>query len=95
MPAEYSASVLGLQPKSGPSDPLADENAIATVKHYRSLVPLAQDARKPIFALAPADGAIGSHAAAARDAFHDFEQLTKEILRRVKHEMRRRDEARA
>ena len=95
MPAEYSASVLGKQPKSGPSDPHADENAIATVKHYRSLVvPLAQDARKPIFALSPADGAIGSHAAAARDAFHDFKKLTKEILRRVKHEIRLRGEKR-
>jgi len=95
MPAEYSANVLGQAPESAPSDPNADENAIATVKHYRSLVPLAQDVRKPIFALAPADGAIGSHAAAARDAFHDFEQLTKEILRRVKHATRRRSEARA
>ena len=64
------------------------------MKHYRSLVPLAQDVRKPIFALAPADGEIGSHPTAARDAFHDFEHLTKEILRRVKHEMRRRNEAR-
>ena len=95
MPAEYSTSVLGTPAMSGPSEPRADENAIATVKHYRSLVPLAQDARKPIFALTPADGAIGSHAAASRDAFHDFEQLTKEILRRVKHEMRRRGTARA
>ena len=80
--------------KSAPSDPDADENAIATVKHYRSLVPLAQDVRKPIFALAPPDGAIGGHAAAARDAFHDFEHLTKEILRRVEHEMLRHSEAR-
>ena len=84
MPAEYSASVLGKPSKSGPSDPQADKNAIATVKHYRSLVPLAQDARKPIFALAPADGAIGSHAVSARDAFQDFEELTREILSRVK-----------
>ena len=79
MPAEYSAHVLGQQLAS----PRADENAIATVKHYRSLVPLAQEARKPIFALAPADGAIGSHATAARDAFHDFRDLTNEIVRRV------------
>ena len=56
---------------------------IATVKHYRSLVPLAQEARKPIFALAPADGAIGSHATAARDAFGDFQALANEIVRRV------------
>ena len=95
MPAEYSASVLGRTLKSGPADPQGDRNSIATVKHYRSLVPLAQDARKPIFALAPADGAIGSHAAAARDAFRDFEQLAKEILRRVEHAVPLRSEARA
>lgn len=94
MPAEYAASVLGEELTSGPSDPHTDENAIASVKHYRSLVPLAQDARKPIFSLAPADGAIGSHAAAARDAFHDFEHLTTEILRRVEHEVRLRSTAR-
>ena len=88
MPAEYSASVLGMQLASGPRDPHTDANAIATVKHYRSLVPLAQDARKPIFALAAADGAIGSHATAARDAFHDFEQLAREILRRVRCQVR-------
>ena len=84
MPAEYAARVLGEQLTSAPGDAGGDGNAIATVKHYRSLVPLAQEARKPIFALAPADGAIGSHAAAARDAFHDFEQLTKKILHRVR-----------
>ena len=83
MPAEYSASVLGKPLASGVRDAAADDNSIATVKHYRSLVPLAQEARKPIFALAPADGAIGSHATAARGAFGDFRQLAEEILRRV------------
>ena len=94
MPAEYSASVLDRKPKPAPRDPQSDENAIATVKHYRSLVPLAQDARKPIFALTPGDGALGSHAAAARDAFRDFERIANEILRRVEHEVRLRSEAR-
>ena len=96
MPAEYSASVLDIPPpRSAPSDPREDANAIATVKHYRSLVPLAQDAGKPIFALAPADGAIGSHAASARDAFHDFKELTEEIVRRVNREVLLRSPARA
>ena len=84
MPAEYSARVLDERRTSETGDADTDRNAIATVKHYRSLVPLAQEARKPIFALAPADGAIGSHAAASRDAFHDFEELTREIMHRVK-----------
>ena len=82
MPAEYSRNVLGETPPPGPLDPEADVNRIASVKHYRSLVPLGQDARKPIFALSPADGALGSHATAARDAFGDFKQLVSEILNR-------------
>ena len=89
MPTEYSRSVLGRKPPPEPLDPETDENRVATVKHYRSLVPLAQDARKPIFALSAADGALGSHAAAARDAFHDFRQLVQEVLRRSAMEVER------
>ena len=48
-----------------------------------SRVPFAQEARKPIFGLALADGTIGSHAVAANEAYGDFEQLAGEILRRV------------
>ena len=83
MPAEYARSVLG---RTVPIEPLApddDESCIATVKHYRSLIPLGQDARKPIFALSAADGAIGSHSVAARDAARDFRQLANKILRRM------------
>ena len=83
MPAEYARSVLDREASPNRLDPDTDENCIATVKHYRSLVPLGQDARKPIFALSAADGAIGSHAAAAQDAFRDFRRLAKEILRRM------------
>ena len=53
------------------------------MKHYRSLVPLARDARKPIFSLTAGDGALGSHAAAARGAFHDFRALAEELLQRT------------
>lgn len=83
MPAEYARSVLDLEPGRAPQETASDPNCIATVKHYRSLVPLAQEARKPIFGLAPADGAIGSHAVAANEAYNDFKQLAGEILRRV------------
>ncbi len=61
-----------------------DGNRIATVKHFRSLIPLGREARKPIFDLTVADGAIGSHAVAASDAFHDFKEITEEILRRIR-----------
>ena len=82
MPAEYSRSVLAEVPPPGPLGPEADAHRIATMKHYRSLIPLARDARKPMFALSAADGALGSHATAARDAFHDFRRLVMEILDR-------------
>ena len=84
MPEEYARNLL--EDKIGPyavtpeEDP---ENSLATVKHYRSLVPMAQEARKPIFHLTPADGAIGAHAAAAHDAYKDFKILAKKIVKRI------------
>lgn len=82
IPAAYAESILG-RPHLGADEPRQDPNCLATLKHYRSLVALAQDARKPIFKLTPADGALGSHAVAARDARVDFETLAGEILRRL------------
>ena len=83
MPAEYARSVLARRPTAVRLTPDNDENCIGTVKHYRSLIPLGQDARKPIFSLSASDGAIGSHAAAAQDAFRDFRRLAAEIVRRM------------
>ena len=85
MPAEYARSVLGGHPPATVQDPQADAHCIATVKHYRGLVPLAQDARKPIFALSAGDGALGSHAAAARGAFGDFKALVESLLQRTRN----------
>ncbi len=59
-----------------------DFNCLATLKHFRSLMPLAQEARKPMFALRPADGAIGGHANAVQACYRDFRALAREIARR-------------
>ena len=56
-----------------------DPYCLATLKHYRSLMPLAQDARKPMFLLKPADGAIGGHGQAVRDCYDDFERLARSL----------------
>ena len=56
-----------------------DPYCMATIKHYRSLIPMAQEHRKPIFNLTSADGAIGSHANAVQDAKKDFQKLAKKI----------------
>jgi len=56
-----------------------DHYCLATIKHYRSLIPMAQEHRKPIFNLTSADGAIGAHANAVQDAKKDFKQLAIRI----------------
>lgn len=61
-----------------------DRNCLARIKHYRSLMPMAQEARKPMFQLTPADGAIGSHSYAARDCGNDFRLLAEAIAKRCK-----------
>lgn len=84
MPVEYARNLLCDNKGPYARTPTEDEeNALATVKHYRSLVPMAQEARKPIFHLTPADGAIGAHAAAARDAYNDFKILAEKIVERI------------
>lgn len=80
IPGTYAESVLQ-QPLARVQP--ADGNCLARLKHYRSLAPLAQEAHKPIFALTSADGAIGSHAAAVRDAYGDFKALAVAILERI------------
>lgn len=60
-----------------------DNNCLATLKHYRSLMAMAQEAGKPIFHLKPADGALGAHVTAVQGAFQDFRKLTLEILNRA------------
>lgn len=79
MPKEYAENLLNRKQEHYPSTPDEDENSLATVKHYRSLVPMAQEARKPIFKLTSADGARGAHATAALDAYDDFKELAETI----------------
>jgi hypothetical protein len=40
---------------------------------------MAMDARKPMFRLKPADGAIGAHTYAVQDCAKDFERLARRI----------------
>ncbi|MFZ1749289.1 MAG: AAA family ATPase [Saprospiraceae bacterium] len=60
-----------------------DNNCLALLKHYHSLIPMAMEARKPIFFLKPANGAIGSHYQAVLRAHQDFKDLTLKILERT------------
>jgi hypothetical protein len=60
-----------------------DEYCLSMLKHYRSLMPLSQEARKPMFFLKPADGAIGAHMKAVDEAYRDFRLLAEKIAGRV------------
>jgi len=61
-----------------------DNNCLALLKHYHSLIPMAMEVRKPIFLLKPADGAIGAHFQAVSRAYQDFKSLSENILKRTK-----------
>ena len=76
IPMDFHQAVLG--ETAPPPEP--DPYCLAQLKHYHSLMPLAQEARKPVFALKPADGAFGGHAQAAQRAYEDFRVLAIGIL---------------
>ena len=82
MPRVYHEAVL--RDSTSATTPSEDGECLATLKHYRSLIPMGQESRKPIFHLTSADGAIGSHAQAVQDAYKDFKSLAEELLERMK-----------
>jgi hypothetical protein len=78
IPVVYREVVLGQQGAKPPtldSDPFR----LAALKHYRSLMPLAMTARKPMFLLKAADGARGAHLDAVRACYDDFLALARRI----------------
>jgi chromosome partitioning protein len=79
VPEEYRRSVLGAP---ATQEPLAadDEHCLGMIKHYHSLAPLGQEARKPVFLLRSADGAIGAHQQAVRDAYGHFRELAVRLF---------------
>lgn len=82
VPAVYRESVLGTSGDQVPSietDPLC----LAQLKHYRSLIPFAQESRKPIFELTAADGAIGAHQQSVQAAYGDFLRLASRLLAEI------------
>jgi cellulose biosynthesis protein BcsQ len=77
IPEVYATAVLGEATTA--LHPSSDPHCLGLLKRYGSLMPMAQEARKPIFHLRPADGALGAHATAAREARKDFEEVANRI----------------
>jgi len=46
-------------------------------------MPLAREARKPMFFLKPADGALGAHTYAVSDAYKDFKTVAQKIAEKA------------
>jgi len=76
IPAEYRRAMRLVPIRPSVTVTLDDDpHCLAQLKHYRSLMPLAMEARKPIFQLKPADGAIGAHVVAVEECRKDFHRL--------------------
>jgi chromosome partitioning protein len=82
IPHVYNTEVIQSQDEII-STPANDPNRLALLKHYQSLMPMAQESHKPIFHLKPADGAIGAHTSAVRNVYKDFKNLAEQIARRT------------
>ena len=85
IPGVYRTEALGGGASSDPSTD--DEHCLATLKHYRSLMPMAQEARKPMFHLKAADGALGGHIYAVQECYRDFERLATAIAAKCEVEL--------
>ena len=81
IPGAYRDFVVGEAARPAPAVD-EDEHCLAALRHYRSLMPLAQEARKPMFLLKPADGAIGGHANAVQGCYRDFRALARTVAGR-------------
>lgn len=82
IPMDYRRHVLS-EPAAEAISIRDDPQKLALLRHYRSLMPMAQEARKPMFHLKPADGAIGAHLQSAQAAYWDFRDLALAIKGRM------------
>ena len=82
VPGVYAKDVLKSD-EDPPRDIETDPNRLAQLKDYRSLIAMAQEARKPMFQLKPADGAIGGHQGAVRSCYMDFQAFAEKIRDRI------------
>jgi hypothetical protein len=84
LPAAYRQRVLGLPDAQLPVEQTeSDPHCLAVIENYRSLMPMAKDAKKPVFALKAADGALGAHGQAVLRAHADFLHLARTIATKV------------
>ncbi|MEV6908195.1 AAA family ATPase [Amycolatopsis sp. NPDC051071] len=77
IPGVYDTQVIGDNASTG------EQYEIATLRNYQSLMPLAHDARKPMFDLRSADGALGSTQTLVQRCHQEFKSLAITLLDRL------------
>lgn len=86
IPAEYNQSVTNSKQSRNSGTPNSidsDPNLLAHLRDYSSLMPMAQEANKPMFMLKPADGVIGAQNYAVIACYQDFKALAQKIIQRI------------
>ncbi|MDZ4763585.1 MAG: ParA family protein [Chloroflexota bacterium] len=82
IPGIYRKSVLNAE-EVATTELDHDQNRLGLVRHYHNLMAMAQEARKPIFALKPADGAVAGHVKIVKTAYKNFQELALTIADRI------------
>lgn len=82
IPGAYRMAVLGEEKSEFPAIDV-DPCLIKQLKDYRSLMPLAQEANKPMFMLRSGDGVIGAQLRAVTNCYSDFHSLAKKIIEAI------------
>ncbi len=59
-----------------------DPYCIGNLTYYLGLMPLAHDARKPVFDLKPADGLVGNHAPVVFDRYREYRDVAERLAER-------------
>jgi chromosome partitioning protein len=83
IPSEYREHVLGERDCVPGLTMDQDPHRLAMIPHYASLVPIAQQARKPIFDLKQADGVSGGQLQAVARCRKGFEEIARTLMGRV------------
>ena len=78
IPGDYAEFVMARSPDADlPMD--NDPQCLALLRHFRSLMPYAEEARKPMFALKSADGPVGSQIDVVRSSYRQFRALAEKV----------------
>lgn len=82
IPGVYAAAVLDEAALAGRTID-TDPGCLTALDPFAILRPRAEEARKPMFALKPADGALGGHVSAVAGCRRDYRRLARVVAQRA------------